>query len=426
MSGRASPQSQHAGESTTSQVVRIKGYLPVRLRFTGSTRPLGDDARHKVDNDDDCTFFYVKEHQPPGSRSHNSDTLFIANCPVHPTVSSKRLLHSVLGRYGDVRRVTLMDHPRRVGPSSATNQQDGNTSHNKNKHDASGRGVEEDEDEDDTMAVLGSWTNRFVPPSFLPAHAVPSSSRVDHGDDVDDNQQQSSSTSSSSDNGKFAHVVFRSGQDLKRTLRRLTQVMASAEDPAVTMDAVELQTLADAESSHHHDDDDGDDDRPQDVEPIMTGLKAVAARYRAGGRRFMNSASNGGSGRAQLLEECNRVVQAWEEQMEVEQRRLQVAAQEPDDDGFVTVTTTTTTTTAPTLETAPNARGGRRSSTASRGGSRKKKKTMGGAQPLSDFYRFQTKETRKRSLQELRERFEQDLAKVQKRRQERQYAQPFG
>ena len=140
----------------------------------------------------------------------------------------------------------------------------------------------------------------------------------------------------------------------------------------------------------------------------------------------MNSASNGGGGRAQLLEECNRVVQAWEDQMEVEQRRLQVAAQEPDDDGFVTVTTTTTTTSAPTLETAPNARGGRRSNTASRGGSRKKKKTMSGAQPLSDFYRFQTKETRKRSLQELRERFEQDLAKVQKRRQERQYAQPFG
>jgi hypothetical protein len=31
---------------------------------------------------------------------------------------------------------------------------------------------------------------------------------------------------------------------------------------------------------------------------------------------------------------------------------------------------------------------------------------------LKDFYRFQTKEYRKKEVQELRERFEQDLAKA--------------
>ena len=55
---------------------------------------------------------------------------------------------------------------------------------------------------------------------------------------------------------------------------------------------------------------------------------------------------------------------------------------------------------------------------------RKKKKESTGASELQDFYRFQRKETRKRNVQDLREKFEEDLKKVKKMKEERQY-KPF-
>ena len=48
---------------------------------------------------------------------------------------------------------------------------------------------------------------------------------------------------------------------------------------------------------------------------------------------------------------------------------------------------------------------------------------MGSAE-LKDFYRFQTKESRKRGILELRKRFEEDLVRVKKLKEEKAY-RPF-
>ena len=123
------------------------------------------------------------------------------------------------------------------------------------------------------------------------------------------------------DDGKFAHVVFRSHRDMKRTLRILTEIMAGTKvvadeeeeqhdnddtnqnsNNAVTMDPVELQTLADVESNN--------DDASASNTPVLTGIRAVAARYRATGCRHSTQKQQ----RAALLKECNRVMKQWEEE----------------------------------------------------------------------------------------------------------------
>jgi len=336
----------------------IKGYLPVRLRFPSETAPGVDDE----------TFFYVKEHQQ--QNNNNNNTLFVANGPVHPQVSTKRLLKSIFGRYGDVTRVTVIANPRRS---------------NNDKGDAAAE------------SALERWTTQFANPSYLPVRAV-----------------QEESGSSSMDDGKFAHVVFRSTKEMKQSLQTLTEIMTTSytdDDklPAVTVDTIELQTLSDASDFYQ---DDSTAKQPG-------GVLAIAARYRASCRRL---------DRAALLEECNNVVQAYEHAQDEEQRGKAAAAAAPDDDGFVTVTYGTTTAhkgaleaTVTTERPAGDARGRRKKTARSRP---KKKNKLGGADPLPDFYRFQTKEHRKRSLQDLRQRFEEDLAKVKKMKEERQY-KPF-
>lgn len=437
------PSKEETDAPSSSSSLRIKGYLPVRLRFPSSS----NNSSNNDDNNqhDDETFFFVKEHHPHGkssSGSSSTDTLFVANCPVHPRVSSKLLLQSCLGRYGDVRRVTVIAHPRgRSGKShnKSTTATTTTTHHDLRGETAAATAVEEQ----DAETVLGAWTTKFSAPSFLPKSV---SSAAQH-----QRQQpellESGGGAAVDDNGKFAHVVFASAKEMKRTMRTLTEIMAGSDDidddddeeeddhllPAIKIDTVELQTLADGELNELEEDSDSNDGTTHRTS--SSGVRAVAARYRASCRPFLNN--NNSAAAALLEEECNDVVQAFEDAEEEERRRRQAAAAQPDDDGFVTVTysgtvatahkraleddATTATAKARSGDTA-GARGGRRKKT-SRSRTKKKNK-LGGADPLPDFYRFQTKESRKRSLQELRQRFEEDLAKVKRLKEERQY-QPF-
>ena len=49
---------------------------------------------------------------------------------------------------------------------------------------------------------------------------------------------------------------------------------------------------------------------------------------------------------------------------------------------------------------------------------------ISGADELTDFYRYQMKHTRKVEVQELKKRFEEDLVRVRKMKEERAY-RPF-
>jgi ribosomal RNA-processing protein 7 len=293
----------------TTAPLLIKGYLPVRLKLSSS----------------DETFFYVKEHQE-SSQDSSSCTLFVANAPVLPTIQTHVLLKALFGRYGDVKRVTIMDHPR-------------------NQHDE---------------RSIDLWTEKFTEPSFLPPR---------------------------SSDGSFAHIVFTSKKEMKRTVKAITEIMSSdTELPGLELETIERQTLAEEQQS-------------------LTGILAVAQRYR-----------NSRISRPELMDECNAVMQAYQDEEE-QAKQQQETSKKPDEDGFVRVSYSAAAVGSKTdLDQAA-----RRRKTSQR---TRKKKAVTGASELKDFYRFQTKVESKRKLQELRERFEDDLMRVKKLKEERQF-KPF-
>ena len=306
----------------------IKGYLPVRLSLPSS---VGDEP--------DDTFFFVKEHF-----GADKSTLFVANAPIVPGVQPRVLLKSLLGRYGQVERVTVIENPRQTA----------------------------------TPTTL-SWTCKD--PTFI----KPIYSR-----------------------GRFAHVVFASSKDMKKALRSLTEIMSGkARQLGLALDRLEVQTLKDETQRLDRQDSNGESDDGDDPAGSKQGILAVAKRYRASCQALSRSS---------LLEECNSVMAKFEDAEEADRRQREASKGQPDEDGFITVSYTSQSIGSKReLEEKGRKNGSKRT---------RKKKKLSGASELPDFYRFQMKESRKLSLQELRKRFEQDLAKVQKMKQEKEY-RPF-
>jgi len=143
------------------------------------------------------------------------------------------------------------------------------------------------------------------------------------------------------------------------------------------------------------------------------GVLAVAQRYRES-CKFLKS-------RSKLMGECNAVMQAYEEAEEAKRRAQEAAKAEPDDDGFVTVSYSNAVGSKIEFEqsataTTPSRRKGNKRS-------RKKKETIGSGE-LKDFYRFQRADNRKRTMEDLRKQFEEDVRKVKRLKEEKEY-RPF-
>ena len=218
---------------------------------------------------------------------------------------------------------------------------------------------------------------------------------------------------------RFAHVVFETHKDLRKCFKALQRIMSSSSDGCLTVDAVERQTLADAvrrkvnqkrqqdndNGSDNESDSDDDDNNVQN----LSGFQSIWHSYRRHEKRHQQ--------REALLEECNAAMQAYED---AEQARLRAISTEPDDDGFVTVTHSTQPAVASELEENGNSHRPH-----SKGRSRKRKKGPGAAE-LDDFYRFQTKAKRKEDVQDLRQRFQQDLQRIQKIKDSQGGFKPFG
>lgn len=198
------------------------------------------------------------------------------------------------------------------------------------------------------------------------------------------------------------------------------------------LDKLELQTLSDESLRQREatlrkeleeDDDDGfgaDFDTTGDTKASGGGagskhacVLAVAKRYRESCRFLKN--------RSLLLEECNAVMQAYEDAEEAKRSAREAARAEPDDDGFVTVSYSNAVGSKIEFEqsataTTPSRRKGNKRS-------RRKKEAVGSGE-LKDFYRFQRADNRKRTMDDLRKKFEEDVRKVKRLKEEKEY-RPF-
>ena len=334
-------------------MVTIKGYLPVRVKFSSFMEEAEQDE----------TFFYVKEHQQKDQGATANDTLFVTNAPVIPQIRTRVLLKALLGRFGDVKRVTAVDNPLKFSL---------------------------DRLDEYVVEQRLSWTQACSAPSFLAESGI---------------------------EGSFAHVVFNSNKEMKRALKEMQKLMSGgrAGSNCVQLDTIELQTLRDTSArqrAHGDDDANPEDDENETIHETKSGLQAVVDRYQSHCRK---------NTRSLLLEECNAVMESFEDAEEQARRSRVAASSTPDDDGFVVVSHSSQVGSKQELEQDSSAGAERRR----KGQKRNRKKKQGaGASELADFYRFQTKVNRKRTVQELRERFEDDLAKLKRMKDEKQF-RPF-
>jgi ribosomal RNA-processing protein 7 len=158
---------------------------------------------------------------------------------------------------------------------------------------------------------------------------------------------------------------------------------------------------------------DEEDDESDDHEANKKiGIFAIAERYHSSANRMS---------RAELLEECNAVIQAYEDSEEEKKRAQEVARLEADEDGFVTVSYSAAVGSKNELDESmdPTSHSRRKGNKRSRGN-----KKVSGSEELTDFYRFQRRDNRKRSLEDLRTQFKEDLKRVKRMKEDRQY-RPF-
>jgi ribosomal RNA-processing protein 7 len=407
--------------SSNSSAPLIKGYLPVRLRFPASTKTGGGSSSKEEEEEHDGgleqTFVYVREHRGKQQNEREGDTtaikpgttLFVANAPVIPGVSTKLLLKSIFGRFAAVQRVTVVQNPRGHSDQTAAFETVPN-------HDNAAVFDWTADEEGDNIAR----SDRMFHPTFLP---------------------------SIFSEGKYAHVVFETPKEMKKAKKALEDIMkppnatpskkktkstSRGGNNAILLDGIEIQTLSDEslrlweerrqnilkesvqEFDLNDDFDSGDLAHDSKRHAILArgGVLAVAQRY----RDSLQTLS-----RSRLLEECNKVMTAYEAAEEAKRRAQDAAKSQPDDDGFVTVSYSTAVGSKADLEesmiaTTPSRRKGNKRS-------RKKKEAIG-SQELKDFYRFQRRENRKRSMDDLRKQFEEDLKRVKRLKEEKQY-RPF-
>jgi ribosomal RNA-processing protein 7 len=404
--------------------------------------------RGSCDEDDgentEDTFFFVREHQGRAAddseateataASKRGTTLFVANAPIVPGISTKLLLKSIFGRFADVTRVTAVQNPRAAAKAAAAADNDNETPTTTTTTTTTTTLSLS------TTSSLLAWSNKqaMFQPTFLP--------------DI-----------LSETEGKYAHVVFSSAKEMKKAKKDLEELMSDSakgrkkrkkgdaqqemqqQQRALVLDKLELQTLSDEslrlreenirkalkrDEFEFESDDDADGDIDQSIETRRNsnnsnnnnddttsrkhaGVLAVAQRYRES-CKFLKSRSN-------LMEECNLVMQAYEDAEEAKRRAQEAQKAEPDDDGFVTVSYSSNVGSKVEFEqsataTTPSRRKGNKRN-------RKKKEAVGSGE-LQDFYRFQRSDTRKRTMEDLRKQFEEDVRKVKRLKEEKEY-RPF-
>lgn len=359
----------------------IKGYLPICITLP----PVNiKDKQHSFKS-----FIYVKEHIKKSNRSSSAEgagaTLFVANAPANGPVRTDLFLRALFEQYGDVKRVTVTQNPKKGGGSGPSSLE-----HEHNEVNT-------------TSAVAGEIFREAALADVYGGDTITSLRK--RGD------------------GKFAHVVFTSAKELKQTLTTLQNEMAETEDlftltlsdekmEELKLETTQLDSKEDVGASEEGDDNDDEEVNNANQATALSGIQAVAEQARRKAYRHMS--------RQQLMQLCNETMAAFEDQEAEAERRAKLAAEQPDDDGFITVTNGTTPSFGATNDFEEEKHGPHRR----KAGKRSRKRKATGADELSDFYRFQLKETRKKEVQDLKARFEEDLKKVKQMKEQKAY-RPF-
>jgi len=228
-----------------------------------------------------------------------------------------------------------------------------------------------------------------------------------------------STRNSARGDGKFAHVVFDSGKEMKKALKMMKRKISEGgdlyairlEDDRIEQLVMETQQQSEEKEDNDESEDESREEDEKESVKSLTGIRAVAAEARRKAGRHIS--------RQKLLQMCNEDMASFETQEAETERRAKLAAEQPDEDGFITVTHGSTPSFGATNDFEEERHHRRKA-----GKRNRKRKVVSGADEFSDFYRFQLKETRKKEVTDLKKRFEEDLAKVKKMKEERAY-RPF-
>jgi len=441
----------------------IKGYHALHIIFPrsldddiSSTAYDSDEEKHNNDDDDESsmmdgntntaskkihTYMYFKPHQvshsslqtsSSSSSSHrvsqdkNDNILFVTNVPMIPRIQSSLLLEYIFGQFAQVDHVIIVPSPRR------------NQSTTTNLH-----------------SIDNPTLNNEVGISF---------SNLNNKSYLDIQGEFYHP-------GKYAHVYFHSSKDRKRALQHVTRLskgILHLDSDSSILDLKELSnksfcqfqqfiskysntdtTQTDTHTSLttkinylqlQNEDyiiEDEDDDDVQ--EGKKKGIQALVRWH----QRSIPC-------RTLLQQKCDDIIMEYEEkehQLQQSQQKEKLGV--PDEDGFITVSYKSMTSSLrgvqssdsnnnnavlveasdniyPAIMTSSssssNAR--RRASSSSRGLPKKERKIVRGSEPLPDFYKFQSRESRKRNADDLKMKFQQDLQRVKKMKEDKEY-RPF-
>ena len=287
----------------------------------------------------------------------------MANAPANGLIRTDLLLKAIFEQYAEVERVTVARDPRKTSDDES----------------------------------IGNAAVRIFQNAALSV-----------GNDLKEDQKRG--------DGKFAHVVFSSGKEMKRASKAIRDDVESngiVQLDCETMDALVAQTELLRREINTEEDDDEEEDTNRTGTKKLTGIYAVAAQYKQSFYRH--------TPRQQLMELCNTAMASYEQSEQEAEARAKRLAEEPDDDGFITVTHGSSAASFGDLQTTQHQVGRGKGSKRNR---KRKADNRHGAGEFSDFYKFQWKEMKKKEMNDLKARFEEDLEKVKKMKAERAF-RPF-
>lgn len=338
----------------------VKGYLPIRISLP-STSGKGNES----------SFLFVKQHT--SSSEASSRTLFVTNTPIYPSIQTRILLSSLFERYADVEKISVAPKPKK----------------------------DFDQNNDSTMSLFEQEFRSFGKKKAI----------LREQDWCDE--------------GRYAHVIFSTSKGLKKFMNTFLKKKG---DACVSFGKLEIQELQDIShqqflkqkqlwksevlgESTGESDDEGEDHNDEVESDRPTGIMALVQTQR---EQILP--------RNVLKQMCDQIMAKYEEAEEDAIRKQEEAKNQPDEDGFVTVSYSANVGDVVEFEKNGNLGStGRRKRDRTRSS---KKNVVKGSEELQDFYRFQLKESRKRSLEDIKLRFQEDLKRVKQMKEDKVF-RPF-